>query len=172
MPLELSFLARPHCRVSFPRPDELHVVTEPTTYGESARYSAFDGLSVDDVEGEPESSIEFDPRDFLEVADGFGIEILDRHRDDVVATDDASFGQTLLWTDSDFGADASDRPGDRCTGDRGRHGDGCVTSENANRATACWSTEVGPEDVVACYHSGAVCAATRRADWTSAGSGG
>ncbi|MFT6393423.1 MAG: hypothetical protein ACJA14_002953, partial [Ilumatobacter sp.] len=31
--------------------------------------------------------------------------------------------------------------------------------------------EVGPVDVVASYHAGAVSAASRRADWTSPGSG-
>lgn len=48
--------------------------------------------SVDDVEGVPQRSIEFDAFEFVEVADRFGVKVRDWHGDDVVATDHAWFG--------------------------------------------------------------------------------
>lgn len=128
--------------------------------------------SVHDVQCESQSTVEFGPCHLIEVADGFSIDIFDRYGDDVVATDDASLGQSLLGTDLDLGADSSDRAGDRCTSERGQDGDGRITRENADRATSCGRTKVSPDDVVASYHAGAVRAARRRADCTSAGSGG
>ena len=128
--------------------------------------------SVDDVDRKSKRSVEFGSCDLVEVPNGLGIEILDRHRDHVVAGDDAALGQSLLCPDLDFGADTSDGSRDRGARDRAQHSDGCVTSEDADRATSCGCTEINPEDVVACYHAGAVSAASRRADWMSAGSGG
>ena len=128
--------------------------------------------SVDDVQSESQSNVQFGAFDLIEATDGFSIEIFDRHSDDVVATDDASFGQSLFGTDLDLGADSTDRAGDRCAGDRGQDCDGCITRENTNRATSSRRTKISPHDVVASYHGGAVCAARRRADWTSDGSGG
>ena len=130
------------------------------------------GRSVDDVQCESQSNVEFGPCDLIEVTDGFSIEIFDRHGDDVVAVDDASFGQSLLGTDFDLGADCADRAGDRCAGNRRQDRNGRITGENADRSTSCGRTKVSPNDVIASYHAGAVRAARRRADWTSAGSGG
>jgi hypothetical protein len=52
--------------------------------------------------------------------------------------------------------DASDRSGDRSTGDRGQHLDGRVTGEHADRSASRWRTKVSPDDVASGYHSGAV----------------
>ena len=78
----------------------------------------------------------------------------------------------VLGTDLDFGADSPDCPGDRCARDRVQHCDGGITGEDADGSASCGRPEVGPDDVVASYHAGAVRAARRRADCTSAGSGG
>ena len=129
-------------------------------------------LSVDDVESKSKRSVEFGSCDLVEVSNGLGIEILDQHRDHIGAGNNATLGQSLLWPDLDFGANTSDGSCDRGAHDRAQHGDGCVTSENADRATSCGCTEINPEDVVSRYHAGAVSAASRRADWMSAGSGG
>jgi len=129
-------------------------------------------LSVDDVQSESQSNVQFGAFDVIEATDGFSIEICDRYGDDVVASDDASFGQSLFGTDLGLGADSADRAGDGCARDRGQDRDGCITRENTDRATSCRRTKVSPHDVVASYHAGAVSAARRRADWTSAGSGG
>ncbi len=48
--------------------------------------------SVDDVERESKRSVEFGSCDLIEVTDGLGVEILDRHRDHIVAGDDARLG--------------------------------------------------------------------------------
>ena len=42
-----------------------------------------------------------------------------------------------------------------------------ASREHADGATPGGGSEVGPVDVVASYHVGAVSAASRRADWTS-----
>lgn len=138
----------------------------------SARYCRPRGCSVDDVQRKPQSDVECCPCDLIEATDWFIVEIFDRHGDDVVATDDAAFRQSLLGTDLDLGTNSTDRPGDRCARDRAQHCDGGITGENADGAASGGSPEVGPDDVVASYHAGAVRAARRRADCTSAGSGG
>jgi hypothetical protein len=66
--------------------------------------------SVDDVQREPQSDVECRPRDLIEATDWFIIKIFDWHRDDVVATDGAAFGQSLLGTDLDLGADTTNCP--------------------------------------------------------------
>jgi predicted branched-subunit amino acid permease len=71
------------------------------------------------------------------VTDRFSIQIFDRYGDDVVATDDASFGQSLLWATFDLGGDSTDRPGDRRAVDRGQDRDGCITRQDTDRATSC-----------------------------------
>ena len=53
-------------------------------------------LSVDDVQSESQSNVQFGAFDLIEATDGFSIEICDRYGDDVVASDDASFGQSVL----------------------------------------------------------------------------
>jgi hypothetical protein len=147
----------------------------PTTPTHPVQWSSSEldgGPSVDDVQREPQRDVECRPCGLIEATDWFVIEIFDRHRDDVVATDDAAFGQPLLGTDIDFGADSPDCPGDRGARDRVQHCDGGITSEDADGSASCGRPKVGPDDVVASYHAGAVRAARRRADWTSAGSGG
>src|SRR5690606_32936198 len=110
--------------------------------------------------------------DLVEATDAFAIEIFDRHGDDVVATDDATFGQPLLGTDFDLGADPTNPACDRCARHRRQHRDGRVTAENADGTASRRRSEIGPDDVVASYHAGAVRPARRRAACTNAGSGG
>ena len=131
----------------------------------SARYClAWRRASIDDVQREPQRDVECRPRDLIESTDWFIVKIFDWHRDDVVATDDAAFGQSLLGTDLDLGADTTNCPGDRCARDRAQHCDGGITAEDADRSASSGRPEVGPEYVVSSYHVGAVRAARRRAD--------
>jgi hypothetical protein len=46
--------------------------------------------------------IESGSGDLVEVADRFVVEIVERDRDDVVAADDAHFGESVLGTELDF----------------------------------------------------------------------
>ena len=78
----------------------------------------------------------------------------------------------LFWSNFDFGTDASDRSSNRRAGDRREDGYCGVTAEDADGPPPGWWPEVGPYDVAALYHSGAVSAASREAAETMAGSWG
>lgn len=120
--------------------------------------------SVDDVECEAKRPIELSACDFVKLANGLSVEVLDRHCDHIVAGDYATLGQPLIWPDLNFAADTSNCSRDRSAGDSGQNRDCCVAGEDANRAATGGRAEVDPENVVACYHAGAVSAARRRAD--------
>lgn len=128
--------------------------------------------SVHDVERVAQGLIESGPRDFVEMADGLGVEIVEPDRDEAVAVDDACLGEAVLGAELYFGSDSTDGASDRRAGDRRQHRDRAVAGEHAHGPASGGRTEVGPVDVVAGYHAGAVSPASRRADRSSAGSAG
>jgi len=67
-----------------------------------AQERAAQGRSVHDVERVTQGFIEAGARDFVEVADGLVVQGFERDRDDVVAADDARFGEAVLYTDFHF----------------------------------------------------------------------
>jgi hypothetical protein len=128
--------------------------------------------SVHAVERVAQGFVETSPRDLVEVADGLAVEISERDRDDVVAADGARFREAIPDAEFHFGSDSTNCPCDGRTGDGGEYSDRSVPGEHADRAAARGRSEIGPVDVVAGYHAGAVLAASLRADWTTAGSAG
>jgi hypothetical protein len=111
---------------------------------------------VDDVERVAQCVVETSASEFVEVADGLVVEGVERDGDDVVAADDARFGQAVFWTELDFGSDSTDGARDGCTGHRGQDSDGGISGQHAHGPATCRRTEVGPKDVVASYHAGVV----------------
>jgi hypothetical protein len=111
---------------------------------------------VDDVERVAQCLVETSASEFVEVADGLVVECIERDRDDVVATDDARFGQAVFCTEFDFGSDSTDGACDWRTGHRGQDRNGGISGQHAHRPATCRRTEVSPEDVVASYHAGVV----------------
>jgi hypothetical protein len=101
-----------------------------------------------------------------------GVEIIDGDGEHVVARDDTSLRKSFFAADFDFRPDPANRSGDRGAGHGGEHSDRSITSENAHRSSSSRLAKVRPKNVVPSYHAGAVFAANRRADWTSAASGG
>lgn len=100
------------------------------------------------------------------------IQQTDRDRDQVVAADHAGLGQPLRRTNLHLRTDPTHGPGDRRTRDGAQHGDRSIAGQYADRAATSRGAEVRPDDVSASYHSGAVSAASRAADATTAGSWG
>ena len=148
----------------------MHVVAPGATERtKSARERA---ASIDDVEGISERSIKLRAFPSIEVSDGPIIKILKRDREYIVAGDHARFGKTFVDTNLDFGAYSSNGPGDWCTGDCGQHGDSRIAGQHAHGASTDRRSQISPEDIVACYHGGAVRDASRAADRTRAASGG
>jgi len=144
-----------------------HVATRPRN-----RPLARPAQSVHDVERVAQGFVKTCPGELVEAPDRLVIEVDDRDGDDVVAVDDARFGKAVLGSEHYFRSDSTDRSSDRCARDRGEYIDRSVASEHADgSSTSRWS-EIGPVDFVASYHAGVVSAASRRADWTSAGSAG
>ena len=137
---------------------------------QNAGYRA--GRSEHDVEGVPQRLVQSSAHDLVEMTDWIVVEGVDGDGDDVVAADDTCLGQTVLGTQLDLGTNAADRSRNGCTCDGGEHRDSRIAREHTHRATSCRRTEICPVDVVAGYHAGAVAAARRRADWSSAGSAG
>ena len=111
---------------------------------------------IDDVERVAQCRVETSAHEFVEVADRLVVEGDERDGDDVVATDDARFGQAVFCTEFDFGSDSTDGACDGRTSHRGQDSDGGISGQHAHRAATCRRTEVGPEDVVASYHAGVV----------------
>jgi hypothetical protein len=128
--------------------------------------------SVLDVEGVTEGLVEPDPGFEVELADVFWVEKRGGNGYQVVAADDAGIGNALGGPDSNLRADTADRSGDRRAGDGGEHLDGGVTGEDADGPPPGWRSQVGPNDVTALYHSGAVSEASREVAETIAGSWG
>jgi hypothetical protein len=58
--------------------------------------------SVHDVERVAQGLVESSSGDLVEVTDWFVVEVVASDRDDVVAADDARFGESLLGADLDF----------------------------------------------------------------------
>ena len=126
--------------------------------------------SVPNVEGIAQSPIELRSLDLVEMACGCPIENTLRNGEDVVAVHDARLRQPLLVANLDFGADAANRPGDRCARDSAEHGDGGVTSQDTDRSPPCGRAKICPVHLAACYHAGEVSVASRRATSTIPGS--
>ena len=120
--------------------------------------------SVHDVQRIPQGLINSRSRELVEVADWFVVEVVDRDGDDVVAADDTHLGKSVLGAELDVRSDAPNGARDRCTRDCREHLDRRVAGQHADRATTGGRSEIGPEDVVASYHAGAVSAASRLAD--------
>ena len=93
-------------------------------------------------------------------------------RDQVVATDDARLRQTRCSPDLHLGADPTNGSSNRSAGDRSQHCQRRVAREHTNGPPTRRRTEISPHNVAAGYHSGAVCAASRVAAATTAGSWG
>ena len=129
-------------------------------------------MSILDVERVAEGFVKPDPSFEVEPADPFGVEKRGRDRYQAVAADDALIGKTMGASDLHLRADSADRPCDVCASDGGEHDDRRVTGEDADRPPASRWSEVGPDDVAALYHSGAVSEAKRAAAATIAGSCG
>lgn len=72
---------------------------------------------VDDVQSETEGLIELCTCDFTESADRRGVEISNRHADEVVAVDDTDLRKTLGDTDFHLGTNAAYGPRDGGAGD-------------------------------------------------------
>jgi hypothetical protein len=128
--------------------------------------------SIRDVQRVAQGLIESSSGGLVEVADRFVVEVVERDGDDVVAADDTRLGKSVLAAELDFRSDTSNGAGDRCAGDCGEHFDRRVAGQQADGPTTSGRSEIGPVDVVASYHAGAVSAASRLADRTSAGSAG
>ncbi len=62
----------------------------------------WEGSSVHDVERVSQGLIESSSRGFVKVPNRFAVEIVDWDRDDVVAVDDARFGESVLGAEVDF----------------------------------------------------------------------
>lgn len=129
-------------------------------------------LSVLNVEGVAKRLVKLDSGFEIELTDGFCINKRDGDRYQVVAADDAAIGKAHGLSDLDLGADTANRSGDRRAGDGGENGDGSITGQDTDGPPPRWWSQVGPEDVAAFYHSGAVSAASREAAETIAGSWG
>lgn len=125
-----------------------------------------------DVKGIAEGLVEPDSSFEVELADAFFVEEGGGNRYQVVAADDAGFWKALGGANLNFGTDTADRSCNRGAGDRGEDGDGGVASEDADRPPPGRRSQVGPDDVTAFYHSGAVSEASREAAETMAGSWG
>jgi hypothetical protein len=128
--------------------------------------------SVFDIEGIADRLVESDPAVEVEMSDRFGVEQGHRDGDQVVAADDASFGQPFCSPYLDFRANTPDCAGDRSAGDRCEDFDCSVPSKHADWSPSRWWPQISPNDVAAGYHSGAVWAASREAAVTMAGSWG
>jgi hypothetical protein len=131
-----------------------------------------DQHSVLNVEGVAEGSVEPDPGFEVELADAFWVEKRGGDRYQVVAADDAGIGKAHGGPDFNLGADTTDRSSDRRAGNGGEHLDGGVTGQDADRPPPGRRSQVGPDDVTALYHSGAVSEASLEAAETIAGSWG
>jgi hypothetical protein len=67
----------------------------------SPGFAARSGQSVHDVERVPECSVQFGALDLAETAYRVGVEVADRHGDDIVATDHTRLRQALIQASSD-----------------------------------------------------------------------
>lgn len=94
------------------------------------------------------------------------------YRHNVVAIDDADFGQPFVSPYFDLGANPSNGSSDGRAGYRSQHANGRVTCQDADWATAGWRTQIGPHHIASTHHSGDVSAASRAAAETMAGSCG
>ena len=130
----------------------------------TARESRPQPGSVHDVQRVAQGLIESSSRDFIEVANRFVVEVVERDGDDVVAADDTRLGKAVLGAELDFRPDTANGACDRCTGDCGENLDRRVAGQHADRPTTSGRSEIGPVDVVASYHAGAVSAASLLAD--------
>lgn len=111
---------------------------------------------VDDVERVAQCFVEASACEFVEVADALFVEGVERDGDDVVAIDDARFGQAVFCAEFDFGSDSTDGACDGRTGHRGEDSNGGISGQHAHRPATGRRTKVSPEDVVASYHAGVV----------------
>jgi hypothetical protein len=136
------------------------------------RPTALRRRSILDVNGVSEGAVELDSLLKAQTSYGFCFKVALGQRYDVVASDHACLWQTFVDADLDFRTDVADRSGDGRTRDRNEHLNRRVPGEDADGTAAGWRTEVGPDHIAPCYHSGAVRAARRRAAVTSAGSCG
>jgi len=128
--------------------------------------------SVDDVQGVAERPIQLGSRTRVEVAHTIAIKGGLGHGDQVVAVDHRVIGQTVLGPHLHFRGDSADGPGYRCACQSVENGDRSVPCDDTYRPSARRRPEVGPDDVVSGYHSGAVSAASRCDASSSAASGG
>lgn len=128
--------------------------------------------SVDDVECVAQGPIQLDPGHRVELSHGTVIEISFRDSDDVVAVDRTHRWEPVGLSNFDFGGDPTERAANRSTGHRVEERDSSIPGQDTDRAATCRWTQVGPNDVIAGYHSGAVSAASRLDASSSRGSGG
>ena len=126
--------------------------------------------SVLDIESVTKGLVERSPLHDAKLANHLVVNDRLRNRHEVVARNDANFGQTFCRSDFNFRPNTPDRAGDRCA----RHGhqdlNGCISRHNAHRSSASRFSKVRPNDVTTLHHAGIVCAASLRAASTMVGS--
>ncbi len=103
---------------------------------------------------------------------GQTVEVGKGKRKNVVATDHAGLWQAFVRANFDFGADTANRSCYRSASDRTEYRNCGVTGEDTDGTSTGWIAKICPKNVIASYHAGAVFAASRAADLSSAASGG